>query len=111
MVGRRITLAPSGLAIENIEAETDTLRIVATPVSTTALWPVCGIVSARIHSRYQRTLTDLPWRGRRVALSVGVRRTGKSCGRGRQVVRGGGTDIFSSRMSSLDPFLTQLEAA
>ena len=73
-MGRGITLAPCGLAIENIEAEADTLRIAATPVSPTAACPVCGIVSTRIHSRYQRTLTDLPSQGRRVVLSVCARR-------------------------------------
>ena len=40
-----------------------------------------------------------------------MRRTDKSRGLVRQVVRGGRHDIFRNRMSSLDPFLTQLETA
>jgi hypothetical protein len=40
-----------------------------------------------------------------------MRRIDKSRGLVRQVVRGGRTDIFRSRMSSLDPFLTQLDMA
>lgn len=46
-----------------------------------------------------------------VAIKEIMRRTDKSRGRVRQVVRGGRHDIFRSRMSSLDPFLTQLETA
>jgi transposase len=46
-----------------------------------------------------------------VAIKDIMRRTDKSRGLVRQVVRGGRADIFRSRMSSLDPFLTQLETA
>ncbi len=34
----------------------------------------CGTVARRIHSRYPRTLADLPWQGTRVRLAVTVRR-------------------------------------
>ena len=44
-----------------------------------------------------------------VALKEIVRLTGKSRGLVRQVVRGGRKDIFRSRVSSLDPFLKQLD--
>jgi transposase len=45
-----------------------------------------------------------------VAIKEIVRRTGKSRGLVRQVVRGSRTDMFRSRMCSLDPFLKQLDA-
>jgi len=73
-MGRGITLPPCGLAIESIETEADKLRIGARSISTTAACPLCVTVSARIHSRYSRTLTDLPSQGRRVVLSVCARR-------------------------------------
>src|SRR6201996_9619804 len=73
-MGRGITLAPCGLAIESIETEADTLRIGATPVSANAACPVCGTTSDQIHSRYRRTLTDLPSQGRRVVVTVSARR-------------------------------------
>ena len=38
------------------------------------LCPVCGISSSRIHSRYVRTLADLPWQGVPVGLKLHVRR-------------------------------------
>ena len=73
-MGRGITLAPCGLAIESIETEADKLRIDARSLSGTAACPVCGTMSARIHSRYRRTLTDLPSQGRHVVVSVCARR-------------------------------------
>ena len=36
--------------------------------------PVCHHLSGRIHSRYQRTIADLPWAGMAVKLLVQVRR-------------------------------------
>lgn len=40
-----------------------------------------------------------------------MRRTDKSRGLVRQVLRGARTDVFRGRMNSLDPFMTQLETA
>ena len=53
-MGRGITLAPCGLAIEGIKTEADRLRIDARPLGMTAACPVCGTVSARIHRRSNR---------------------------------------------------------
>ncbi|MCU0625547.1 MAG: ISL3 family transposase [Gemmatimonadaceae bacterium] len=36
--------------------------------------PACGAAARRVHSRYARTLADLPWQGTRVQLAVTVRR-------------------------------------
>ena len=46
-----------------------------------------------------------------VAIKEIMRRMDKSRGLVRQVLRGARTDMFRSRMSSLDPFLTRLETA
>lgn len=43
--------------------------------------PACGRRCARVHSRYRRTLADLPWLGHAVVLRVTVRRF--SCDRAR----------------------------
>jgi transposase len=48
---------------------------------------------------------------RGVAIKEIMRRTDKSRGLVRQVVRGARADMFRTRMSSLDPFLTPLETA
>jgi len=36
--------------------------------------PVCAQISRRVHSRYLRRLSDLPWEGIPVAIELGVRR-------------------------------------
>ncbi len=36
--------------------------------------PACGSSSQRVHSRYRRTLADLPWQGLTVQLELAVRR-------------------------------------
>src|SRR5262245_24929833 len=43
-------------------------------VTPQAPCPLCGVVAVRIHSRYQRTLTDLPWAKYVVQLQVRVRK-------------------------------------
>jgi transposase len=40
----------------------------------TARCPLCSVLSSRIHSRYVRTLADLPWNGIPVRLRLTVRR-------------------------------------
>jgi hypothetical protein len=59
----------------------DDVTISATEVTATLLatrpqvpCPLCGCLSRRIHSRYQRTLADLPWSQHRVWLVLTVRK-------------------------------------
>ena len=61
--------------------------------------------------RQEENTTILALAGQGIAIKEIVRRTGKSRGVVRQVVRGGRTDVFRSRMNSLDPFTKQLETA
>ena len=61
--------------------------------------------------RQEENTTILALAGQGIAIKEIVRRTGKSRGVVRQVVRGGRADIFRSRMNSLDPFIKQLETA
>jgi len=49
-----------------------TLTLVSTPPRGRC--PLCGRASPRIHSRYQRTLADLPWATFHVRLEVRVRK-------------------------------------
>ena len=44
------------------------------PTRPTVPCPVCGQLSARRHSRYQRRPLDLPWRGVTVRLLIQTRR-------------------------------------
>jgi transposase len=71
-----MTLLPKfpGLKLEDtaIDAETISLSIASTRPS--AACPACENVSGRLHSHYERTVSDLPWGGRSVRLLLEVRR-------------------------------------
>jgi len=67
-------LIPAGLSVVRALPAPDRVTILAVPESTSAACPVCGGLSARVHSRYTRHLDDLPWQGHAAALEVRVRR-------------------------------------
>jgi len=68
------SLLPPGLVIEHIEIGGAEILAVARSRSETSCCPVCGRRSTQIHSRYWRCLADLPAHGRRVRISLEVRR-------------------------------------
>jgi len=71
---RLLPLIPAGLAVVQVLPTPERVTILTQPLSATAACPDCGTVSSRLHSRYQRTLGDLPWQGRPVVLRVQARR-------------------------------------
>lgn len=68
------SLLPDGLIVENLEIEATEIIAVARSRSATSPCPVCGHPSARVHSRYDRTVADLPAHGRQVRVRLRVRR-------------------------------------
>lgn len=50
------------------------ITLAARTTSAQARCPVCGTLSQRVHSRYVRTLADLPWQGIPVSVQLHVRR-------------------------------------
>ena len=81
---RSQSLLPEGLIVDGIEYAADTLVATARSPSRTSSCPVCGRVSAQIHSRYERSLGDLPAHGRQVRIRLQVRRFrchGDNCSR------------------------------
>lgn len=81
---RRQSFLPEGLIVDGIEYAADALVAVARSSSRTSLCPVCGRASAQIHSRYERSLGDLPAHGRQVRIRLQVRRfrcQGDNCSR------------------------------
>src|SRR5215203_3933567 len=76
---RRCPVVPAALPIPcSLHAETlllaeDGLTILASPKATNAPCPLGGRPSNRVHSRYTRTLADLPWATLAVRLRVAVR--------------------------------------
>jgi transposase len=65
---------PRGLKLESLSIETGRVSISVGSDSTRSPCPVCGHRSARAHSRYRRTVSDLPWHGISVTLKIQARR-------------------------------------
>lgn len=70
--GRALSLA--GLVVDEVAVADTTVVVRARSATGAAHCPLCGAVSASIHSRYERRLLDLPAHGREVAVTVIVRR-------------------------------------
>ncbi len=67
-------LLPKGLQLENLGIETGRVSISMSSGSRKCVCPSCGRDSSRVHSRYSRTVSDLPWHGVSVELEVRARR-------------------------------------
>ncbi len=65
---------PPSLHVETLLLGDDGLTILAASKGESARCPLCGMCAARIHSRYPRTLVDLPWATMAVHLRMRVRR-------------------------------------
>ena len=66
------TLLPTGNGLHVLQVTTGADKIVIdlAVVATSAVCPVCHHASTRVHSRYARTLADMPWN--RVAVQINV---------------------------------------
>lgn len=67
-------LIPPELAIDSVSEAADALIVCARALTTSRACPQCGTASSRVHSRYIRTVLDLPCSGRKVQLCVSTRR-------------------------------------
>jgi transposase len=67
-------LLPKGLYLQSLSIETGRVGIRVASGASGSRCPVCGLVSSRVHSRYVRTVSDLPWHGISVVLAVRARR-------------------------------------
>jgi transposase len=67
-------LLPVGLQPESVLVGPSGLTVRAGVVAAYARCPVCERRSQRVHSQYERTVSDLPWRGISVTLKVRARR-------------------------------------
>jgi len=62
------------LHVERLAIEGALLTVTAVARREAVACPACGASATRVHSRYTRTLADLPWQGTQVRLVVTVRR-------------------------------------
>jgi transposase len=67
-------LIPRGLRTEHLLVASHSVTISVAPEADSALCPACGGRSERVHSRYARAVSDLPWHGVPVVFRVRVRR-------------------------------------
>ena len=75
---------PSELRLERVERTSNLILIVVKAAPQSAACPDCRVLSHRIHSRYERTLRDLPRHGATVRLRLAARRfycRSPDCGR------------------------------
>ena len=86
----------AGLRVRRVTIEGDRLTFAVAATRRTAPCPLCHRTATRVHSRYVRTLVDLPWAGRSVRLCLDVRRfrcRNRACSR----------RIFAERFPGLGP--------
>jgi transposase len=69
-----LLLPVADLAIESISQQEKVLELTLTSAAITALCPHCQQAPTKIHSRYCRTMADLPWSDFQVKLRLWVRR-------------------------------------
>jgi len=68
MVNDLITLPDEHLKYVSHESDGANLKIHVKSTRAEAICPYCGIASNKVHSRYTRTLRDLPIQGKKVKL-------------------------------------------
>jgi hypothetical protein len=64
------------MVMEEVGVEDGITVIVVRSAALRAICPACGGAAGRVHSRYIRTLSDLPLSGRAVRLKLSVRASG-----------------------------------
>jgi transposase len=64
----------AGLRLDRCESDGNTITLTMTATQEAARCPVCGQVSSRIHSRYQRQIADVPCGDSRMHLVLNVRK-------------------------------------
>lgn len=66
--------APRELEFRSMAIDSDGVTIHMSTRRHSVPCPICGKYSERVHSRYVRTLADLPWHDTAVRISLGTRR-------------------------------------
>src|SRR5712692_1756605 len=65
---------PEGLRVEGIELQGAGLAVEVVSIRSSSCCPLCAQASSHVHSRYQRTLRDIPSGGSKVVLHLWVRK-------------------------------------
>jgi transposase len=100
---RLSSLVPAGLVVERIAKKEGSIVVTARARAQAKPCPLCGRASRRVHSRYVRTVLDLPCAGRKAELLLVVRRfvcDAPFCGRRIFAERFGGVVCERSRRTA-----------
>jgi transposase len=100
MVVAASLLIPPSLHVQALLLGEDGVTIRAVSEATDVCCPLCGELSERVHSRYTRTLADLPWAQFAIRLELRVRRffcANPVCPR----------TIFAERLAGIAPAFAQ----
>jgi transposase len=112
---RTVLPAPNLLDFIGIRADANVIILFAKTSASTARCPVCGKRSGRVHSRYTRTLSDLPWQGVPVTVRLHVRRffcDQRACNRAIFAERLPGVAAhYARRTERLDSWFTHISFA
>ena len=65
-----LRILPQGMRITYLSADDAGLVLSVEPEAGCARCPMCSSRSERVHSRYTKTTSDLPWRGLAVTLKI-----------------------------------------
>ena len=65
---------PEAIRLRHIRPSPSMMSLVVQTTSVRAACPCCNRSSSRIHSRYTRTVADLPWHGIAVKMELHTRR-------------------------------------
>lgn len=65
---------PTHLHLMHLEATATAITAVVSPTAASAVCPLCGHPAVRVHSRYTRSVADVPWHGVPFRLRLHVRR-------------------------------------
>lgn len=74
MKGKTLLPDPSLIKLERFVASAEAITVVVKTRQPQALCPLCQQSSQKVHSRYTRTLADLPWQGVAIRPELTVRR-------------------------------------
>jgi len=65
---------PAVLTLDSLCVRDGVIVFAARAMAPSAACPLCGHTSERVHSRYRRTLLDLPWQGNAVRVALSIRK-------------------------------------
>lgn len=71
---KSLLVAPDLLALEKITLRPEAVVLVVNSIQPTACCPRCQSPSLKVHSRYVRSVANLPWEGNAVRLELHTRK-------------------------------------